>query len=320
MSSYSPFSSNPSGYQNSNAFGSISNLNPYANGNYGNNALFGATGNSDFTQSNSLVGNFAFLLLVIFVFVILLRIGISSLVYFMKPADSPHLFDGMVEGTQQKVFPQDPSSNGAVTIYRSVNADDGIEFSWSSWIFISNVSYETNQYRHVFSKGNSELNNNGMVFPNNAPGVYLAPNSNTLIVVMNTYDVINEEVIIPNIPINKWVNLIIRCQNTTLDVYINGTISRSINLVGVPKQNYGNVYVGMNGGFNGYLSNLWYYNYALGTSAIQKLVDQGPNTTMIGGNGLSDTMYNYLSMRWYFFGAGNGFNPDLSGTIADSSH
>ena len=35
MSSYSPFSSNPSGYQNSNAFGSISNLNPYANGNYG---------------------------------------------------------------------------------------------------------------------------------------------------------------------------------------------------------------------------------------------------------------------------------------------
>jgi len=107
------------------------------------------------------------------------------------------------------------------------------------------------------------------------------------------------------------VNVIIRCQNTTLDVYINGTIARSINLIGVPKQNYGDVYVAMNGGFDGYISNLWYYNYALGTSAIQKLVEQGPNTKMIGTSGLSDTLYDYLSMRWFFFGAGNGFNPDL---------
>jgi hypothetical protein len=63
---------------------------------------------------------------------------------------------------------------------------------------------------------------------------------------------------------------------------------------------------------------LWYYNYALGTSAIQKLVEQGPNTKMVGGNGLSDTLYSYLSMRWFFYGAGNGFNPDLS-TISGES-
>jgi hypothetical protein len=29
---------------------------------------------------------------------------------------------------------------------------------------------------------------------------------------------------------------------------MNGTIARSINLVGVPKQNYGDVFVAMNGG------------------------------------------------------------------------
>jgi hypothetical protein len=148
-----------------------------------------------------------------------------------------------------------------------------------------------------------------MIQPNNAPGLYIAPNTNSLVVVMNTFNVINEEIVIPDIPINKWVNVIIRCENTTLDVYINGTIARSINLVGVPKQNYGDVYVAMNGGFDGYISNLWYYNYSLGTAAIQKIINGGPNTKMIGGNGLADTTYNYLSLRWFFYGAGDGYNP-----------
>jgi hypothetical protein len=274
-------------------------------------------------QSNSLIANFAFLLLVIFGFIILLRIGITTLVYFMKPSDSPHLIDGMVDAKQMIIFEQDPSNNGSKTIYRSINANDGIEFTWSTWIFIDSITMtsanSTPQYRHIFSKGNYTFGSDGMMEPNNAPGLYLAPDKNELVVVMNTYQVINEEISIPNIPINKWVNVIIRCQNTTFDVYINGTISRSINLVGVPKQNYGNVYVCANGGFSGYVSNLWYYNYALGTSAIQKIVEQGPNTHMIGSSGLSDTLYSYLSLRWFFYGAGNGFNPDLSTISTESS-
>jgi hypothetical protein len=126
---------------------------------------------------------------------------------------------------------------------------------------------------------------------------------------MNTYNVINEEITIPDIPLNKWVNVIIRCQNTNLDVYINGKISRSVNLVGVPKQNYGDVYVAMNGGFDGYISNLWYYNYALGTVEIQNVVNKGPSTRMIGGNAIVDKMYDYLSLRWFFYGTGNAYNP-----------
>ena len=264
-----------------------------------------------FLESNSLVAKFAFLLLIIFAFVILLRVGISTISYFLAPSGSPHLFDGMVDATQLIVFPQDPSSNGAVTIYRSVNATDGIEFSWSVWIFINNLQYLEGQYKHIFYKGNSNLEQNGLNFPNNAPGLYLAPNTNELIVMMNTYNVINEEIVIPDIPINKWFNVIIRCKNTTLDVYANGTIIRSVNLIGVPKQNYGDVYVGMNGGFDGNISNLWYYDYALGTSEIQKIVNGGPNTTMIGNSGMSDKLANYLSLRWYFYGSGDSYNPSL---------
>jgi len=271
----------------------------------------------EFLNSNSIVAQVAFLLLVLFVFMILLRLGISLLGYFIGPDGSPKLIDGMVDAKQLIVIPQDPETQGSVTIPRSVNANEGIEFTWSVWIFIDDLTYNSTKYRGVFYKGNDFAKNlnsgstedQGLNFPNNAPGLYITPNTNNLVVIMNTFNVINEEILIDNIPLNKWVNVIIRCQNNTLDVYINGTIARSINLIGVPKQNYGDVYVAMNGGFDGYISNLWYYNYALGTAAIQSLVGSGPNTKMIGGNGLSSQVYNYLSLRWFLTGTGDSFNP-----------
>ena len=266
------------------------------------------------TESTSVITKLAFFLIVLFAFIILMRAGISVLSYLLKPTDSPHLIDGMVDATQMIVFPQDPNASGAKTIYRSVNAHDGLEFTWSVWIFIDNLQQNGGSYRHIFSKGNSDMGDNGMIQPNNAPGLYIAPNTNALVIVMNTYNVINEETLIPDIPLNKWINVIIRCQNTTLDVYINGIISRSIHLLGVPKQNYGDVYVAMNGGFDGNVSNLWYYNYALSTMEIQRIASKGPNTRMIGGNGMNDTFFNYLSMRWFFTGAGDAFNPAANAT------
>ena len=280
----------------------------------------GNSGTKDFLESNSLVAMFAFILLVLFAFIILLRMGISMINYMFKPNESPHLIDGMVDATQLIIFEQDPSNNvGASTIYRSVNANDGIEFTWSLWINITNLQYLEGQYRHVFYKGNSNLEQNGLNFPNNAPGLYIAPNTNSLIVMMNTYSTINEEVEIPDVPMNKWFNVIIRCVNTTLDVYVNGTIIRSIQLAGVPKQNYGDVYVGQNGGFQGNISNLWYFNYALGTAAIQEIAMNGPNTTLVGSNGSGGKTIDYLSLRWFFYGAGDAYNPIVPQRHAVSS-
>jgi hypothetical protein len=270
----------------------------------------GSSESASFLESNSLIAKFSFLLLVIFGFVILLNIGISVVARFLQPDESPRLIDGMVDAKQSIVFHQDPSHNDAVTIYRSVNANKGIEFTWSVWIYIDDLKYLQGQYRHVFHKGNSNLSPEGLNFPNNAPGLYIAPNTNSLIVIMNTFRSINEEVIIPDIPLNKWVNVIIRVQNETMDVYINGTITRSIKLAGVPKQNYGDVFVAMNGGFSGNISNLWYYNYALGTREIQNILYGGPNTTLLNSSSnINAKNPNYLSLRWYFAGSGDMFNP-----------
>ena len=266
-------------------------------------------GTKEFLQSNSIIAKVSFLFLILFLFVIFLRLGMFFLGWLLSSSNSPKLINGMIDAKQMIVFPQDPSLNNAATIYRSVNATDGIEFTWSVWIFIDNLQYLSGQYRHIFHKGNYQLDSTGKNFPNNAPGLYIAPNTNSLIVIMNSYNEINEEITIPNIPLNKWVNVIIRCQNNKLNVYINGTITRSTELSGVPKQNYGDIFCCTNGGYDGYLSNLWYYNYALGTAQINNLVNSGPNTKIVGSNGLDNKMAKYLSLRWYFYGDNDGYNP-----------
>ena len=128
---------------------------------------------------------------------------------------------------------------------------------------------------------------------------------------LNTFNDINTKVTINDIPIRKWFNVIIRCQNTLLDVYINGGIAKSLRLQEVPKQNYGDVYIAPNGGFDGYISNLWYYNYALTPTAINAMISNGPNTNMIGGENDAINLKNpdYLSLRWFFNGVGDGYNP-----------
>jgi hypothetical protein len=126
---------------------------------------------------------------------------------------------------------------------------------------------------------------------------------------MNTFTVINEEIIVNDIPINNWVNVIIRCQNDTIDVYINGTVIKSHQLHGVPKQNYGDVYVAANGGFSGYISNLYYYDRALGMNELSSITNNGPNTNMKGSTNLNQKSGDYLSLRWFFYGMGDGYNP-----------
>ena len=263
----------------------------------------------DFFNSNSLVAKIAFILLVVFIFGIVLRLAISFIgnIFSYKNRNTK-FFDGMVDAKQLLVYPQDPSSEGAITISRSVNATDGIEFTWSVWILIDDLTYNTGKYKCVFYKGNDGIQDTGLNFPNNAPGLYINPDTNAMTIMMNTFNVINQMVEIPDVPLNKWFNVIIRCENTTLDIYINGSIIKSQMLHGVPKQNYGNVYVGMNGGFSGNISNLWYYDYALGIAEIQRIVQKGPNTKLLSSS-FSSKNPNYLSLRWYFYGDNDSYNP-----------
>ena len=262
-------------------------------------------GSTDFLQSNSLVAKFAFLILALILFVVALRIGSSILSWLFAPSASPILINGMINATQMMIIPQDPKISGAIPILRSVNNTDGLEFTWSVWIYVDNFGYKEHEYKHIFHKGNDGINvtnqPTGMNFPNNGPGLYITPNTNDLAVVMSTFEDAKEEVLVKDLPLNKWVSVIIRVsKQNQLDVYINGVLAKRHLLKSVPKQNYGDVFASMNGGFAGYTSALRYFNSALGTSHIQSIVDQGPNEKMLNGSDMDKSKPQYLASRWYF--------------------
>jgi len=219
----------------------------------------------------------------------------------------------MIDAKQMLVITQDPSLKGSQPIMRSANDVQGMEFTWSVWIYVDDFVYKQNEYKHIFHKGNDDINVSkppiGLNYPNNAPGLYITPTTNNLVVIMNTFDSINEEILIKDLPLNKWVNVILRLNNQhQLDIYINGTLTKRHMLKGVAKQNYGDVYVSMNGGFSGYTSELRYFEEAIGTNKIQQIVNDGPNMKM-NSTDLTQSKPHYLSTRWYFAGANDGYNP-----------
>ena len=211
----------------------------------------------------------------------------------------------MIDAEKLVVVAQNPNTPGAMPILRSNNERDGLEFTWSVWLWVKNpplsssVAAKPNQYKHVFSKGNDNISADGLATPNNAPGLYIGPNYRELVVVMNTFDNPKEEIVIGDLPIEKWVNVIIRCDQHKLDVFINGMLTRRHVMKGVPKQNYDNVYVALNGGFSGRISSLQYFAYDIGTTEIKSIVDNGPDLTEIDPD-LTKTMPYYLSFRWFF--------------------
>jgi hypothetical protein len=241
-----------------------------------------------------------------FVFLILLFIGfglsinlLMAVITYLMHTSSPYLVKGMVPGNVSMVIQQDPSISGAVPIERSDNKD-GIEFTWSVWVNITDIG-KSNQYQHIFHKGEQNIDTEtGLNFPNNAPGLYISPNTNELVVIMNTFNVINEEIKIPNFPMNKWVHVVIRVMNNNaLDVYINGALAKRHILSSVPKQNYGNVYIASNGGFTGNLSNLRYFKYAVQPGELLALTNAGPNLTVNSKSVALNSTPPYLSMQWY---------------------
>ena len=235
-------------------------------------------------------------------FTIVMMIGMNVLGYFLGPSANPYVVAGLIPGNVPLIIQQDPNLRDSIPIERANNEEYGLEFSWAIWLNITDLG-KTNEYQHIFHKGDNNIqtegDNIGMNFPNNAPGLYLSPNSNELVVVMNTFTTINEEIKIPNIPMNKWLHVVIRIENNNLDVYINGTLAKRHVLANVPKQNYGNVNVGLNGGFQGYISDLRYFSHALQPGEIIDIVDNGPNLTVNKNSNVVTSTPPYLSLQWY---------------------
>jgi hypothetical protein len=117
---------------------------------------------------------------------------------------------------------------------------------------------------------------------------------------IGSYDDQRVSVEINDIPLRKWINVMIRMQNRLMDIYINGVLTKHVDLQYVPKQNFGDVYVCQNNGFSGKLSNLRYYSKALNVFEINGIVAWGPDTStseLSSSSSSKDT--SYISYLWY---------------------
>ena len=115
-------------------------------------------GGKEFLNSNSIVAKFAFLILILIVFMLLISLGSLILSLVFRQSHNPILIDGMINSNQMMVIPQDPSKKGAKPIYRSNNEREGLEFTWSVWVFINDDTFSTPGYKHIFHKGNNNIN------------------------------------------------------------------------------------------------------------------------------------------------------------------
>jgi hypothetical protein len=210
--------------------------------------------------------------------------------YLTASANTPMLLNTTKNGKQALVVSQDPTSINYIPIKKSEN-QEGIQFTYGFWFLIENFDYKKGEWKHVFHKGNSSS------YPNRAPGVWFHPDKNAIRVYMNTVDNILEYVDIDNVPIRKWVYMNIILNNRNLDLYINGYLKVRKELSSLPKQNDDDLWVSMFGGFEGYLSNIRYYSYAIDFNEINSNIKSGPST-----NNCIDTgeIPPYLDDNWWF--------------------
>jgi len=257
------------------------------------------SGTADFLESNSAIAKVAFLILILILFTFVLRVGTMMIHSFFAPSPNPFLIKGMRRGNQPIRILQHPKYSESIPIMRSKNQNSGIEFTWNTWLFIETVEDE---YQHIFHKGDVDGNKKDRDRVNIAPGLYVKKNNNQveLRVLMSSYDhPIGADIKIPNIPLQKWFNVTIRVKHKFLDVYVNNNIAHRHIFEGAPpKQNYGNVYVSQQNGFEGLISNLRYFNRAISGVEIANIVSQGANLQSSGSDSLSINPP-YFSMRWY---------------------
>jgi hypothetical protein len=228
--------------------------------------------------------------------------------YYKKMNRSPLLVPHTKNAKHTVIISQDPESINYIPIKRSDN-EEGIEFAYSFWSLIQDYDYKNGEWKHMFHKGNSTS------YPNRAPGVWLHPNENKMRVYMNTFDNILEYVDIDDIPVKKWFCTTVVLQNAEsrtqkdkdvnvsdgpshiMDVYINGNLKKSKLLTSIPRQNNGDLWINLFGGFSGYLSRLQYHSYAPDYKEIEAYLKNGPSAMTAQDTG---EMPPYLDDKWWF--------------------
>lgn len=162
-------------------------------------------------------------------------------------------------------------------------------FTYSIWFFIDNWNYRFGEPKVVFGRMTT-----GQGEKEPCPSVVLGPVQNNIIVSLAVFPGLDEQpedgsdfvvhsCSIPNVPIQRWCNVLISAYGRTLDLYLDGKLVRTCVLPGVAKIDANApVYVTPAGGFSGWTSRFQYWDDSSDPQKAWNIYKAGYGGSLLG--------------------------------------
>jgi hypothetical protein len=185
----------------------------------------------------------------------------------------------MLEGTKSQTVEASslPSNNNS------------LNYTYSTWIYVEDWNYKFGEKKTVLGRLDNDKNP--------SPSIELGAMENDLTVSISCYPKqqsggansggavkpIIHKCKVQNIPLQRWVNIIVSLYGRTLDVYIDGKLVRTCMLPGVAKISQTSpVVITPNGGFSGWTSNFQYWANASSPQQAYDIYKNGYGASGLG--------------------------------------
>lgn len=179
----------------------------------------------------------------------------------------------------------------ATSLATTGSTADNTNMAYSIWFYINDWNYRYGDIKTIFTRTDSDnkkscpavelgaIENNLMVTLACFPGNLATPGTPAITSVDHTCTV-------GNIPIQRWVNLIVSVYGRSMDIYIDGKLVKTCLLPGVANINKeANIYVTPDGGFDGWTSKFQYFPTPLNPQQAWNIYTSGfasPYANMLG--------------------------------------
>ena len=166
-------------------------------------------------------------------------------------------------------------------------------FAYSIWFYINDWNYRYGEPKVIFGRMGAKSPNgqgsiSGISGLDPCPAVVLGAIENNISVSLGCYPGLDQQPTTPggntvvhtcsiaNVPVQKWVNLVLSVYGRTMDLYIDGKLVRTCLLPGIASVNANaDIYVTPAGGFNGWTSKLQYYPNSLNPQEVWNIYTKG---------------------------------------------
>jgi hypothetical protein len=236
---------------------------------------------------------------------IIFFVGLLGIYYLYQFLFGPKTANQYVLLSEQKSADVEPSNPIVIHSDKLPRLYDGGEFTVSTWIYVSNWSHRNNKNKSIFRLGGPSFDTIRIYLGGVKPKVHVriqtrdvnsspqavpanpnqpAEESLTVATLNTVFDTLQTDsgaspmCDLPEIDLQRWVNLAVTVNGRTVDVYVDGKLVRSCVLSSFYKVDAGanSAYLLSYGGFGGYIAATSMYDTALHPEAIYRNYIAGP--------------------------------------------